>query len=121
MPLWDLFHFLRSYSLQVSRAAGTRDALQSFAEQFLEESAFNRLLVDATGRFCARTGLAAELVEPLFYTCWMHRGLKEAATLPPDRLDGGRYVSILRLAIKRRDSPGLRRLFSQGAANTLRT
>jgi SAM-dependent methyltransferase len=121
MPLWDLFHFLRSYSLQVSRAAGTRDPLQSFAEQFLEESAFNRLLVDATTRFCARTGLAAELVEPLFYTCWMHRGLKEAATLPPHRVDGGRYVSILRLALERRDSPGLRRLFSQGAANTLHT
>ena len=36
MPLWDLFHFLRSFGFQVSRAAGTRDPLRSFAEQFLE-------------------------------------------------------------------------------------
>jgi SAM-dependent methyltransferase len=114
MPLWDLFHFLRSYGLLVSRAAGTREALQSFAEQFLESSAVNRLLVDTTSRFCAQTGLAAGLVEPLFYTCWMHRGLKEAATLPPHRLEGGRYVSILRLAIERRDSPGLSALFAAG-------
>jgi Phosphotransferase enzyme family len=112
MPLWDLFHFVRSYGLLVSRAAGTREPLQSFTEHFLQRSAVNRLLVDATSRFCAETGLAAELVEPLFYTCWMHRGLKEAATLPPHRLESGRYVGFLRLAIARRDSPGLRALFS---------
>jgi SAM-dependent methyltransferase len=117
MPLWDLLHFLRSYGLLVSRAAGTREPLQSFTEQFLQRSAVNRLLVDATSRFLTQTGLAAELVEPLFYTCWMHRGLKEAATLPPKRLESGRYVGILRLAIERRESPGLRALFSTEPAN----
>jgi Phosphotransferase enzyme family len=119
MPLWDLFHFLRSFGFQVSRAGGTRDPLQSFAEQFLERSALNRLLVDSASRFRARTGLAAELVEPLFYICWMHRALKEAATLTPDQLDRGRYVGILRLALERRDSPGLRELFS-GEATSVR-
>ena len=112
MPLWDLFHFVRSYGLLVSRAAGTRAPLQSFTEHFLQRSAVNRLLVDATSRFCAQTGLAADRVEPLFYTCWMHRGLKEAATLPRHRLESGRYVGILRLAIERRESPGLSALFS---------
>jgi SAM-dependent methyltransferase len=121
MPLWDLFHFVRSYSLHVSRAGGTREPLQSFVEQFLEQSAVNRLLVDATSRFCARAGLAAEFVEPLFYTCWMHRGVKEAATLPPHQLESGRYVSILRLAIERRDSPGLRALFSREGTNVRQT
>jgi Phosphotransferase enzyme family len=119
MPLWDLFHFLRSFGLQVSRAAGTRDPLQSFAEQFLERSPLNRLLVDSVSRFQARTGLGAELVEPLFYICWMHRALKEAATLTPDQLDRGRYVGILRLALERGDAPGLRELFS-GEAKSVR-
>jgi hypothetical protein len=117
IPLWDLFHFLRSYGLLVSRAAGTREPLQSFTEHFLQRSSVNGLLVDATSRFCAQSGLAAELVEALFYTCWMHRGLKEAATLPPHRLESGRYVSILRLAIERRDSPGLSALFAAGPAS----
>jgi Phosphotransferase enzyme family/Methyltransferase domain len=121
MPLWDLFHFLRSYGLIVSRAAGTRDPLQSFTEQVLQRSAVNRLLVDATNRFVAGTGLAAELVEPLFYTCWMHRGVKEAATLPSHRLESGRYVSILRLAIERRDSPGLSALFATGPTSLRQT
>jgi hypothetical protein len=111
MPLWDLFHFLRSYGLQVSRRAGTRDPQKSFAQQFLERGGVHRLLVDATRLFRSRTGLAAELVEPLFYTCWIQRALKEAATLPPERLDRGRYIGILRLAIARRDAPGLRELF----------
>jgi hypothetical protein len=121
MPLWDLFHFLRSYGLLVSRAAGTRDPLQSFTEQFLQRSAVNRLLVDATSCFLAQTGLTAELVEPLFYTCWMHRGLKEAATLPSHRVESGRYVGILRLAIERHDSPGLSALFATGAASLRQT
>lgn len=112
MPLWDLFHFLRSYSLAVSRAAGRRDPQESFEEHWLEESAVSRVLVDATSRFCARAGLAPGLVEPLFYVCWMHRAVKEAATLPPDRLRSGRYVNILRLAVERRGAPTLGRLFS---------
>jgi hypothetical protein len=52
------------------------------------------------------------LVEPLFYTCWMHRALKEATRLQPDRLESGTYVRLLRLCVARRDAPGLRRLFS---------
>jgi hypothetical protein len=112
---------VRSYGLLVSRAAGTRAPLQSFAEHFLQRSAVNQLLVDATTRFCAETRLAENLVEPLFYTCWMHRGLKEAATLPPDRLESGRYVGILRLAIERHDSPGLCALFSPKPASVQQT
>jgi hypothetical protein len=115
MPLWDLFHFLRSYSFTISRAAGTRDALGSFSEQWLEDSDFSRLLAETTSRFCARTGLAPGLVEPLFYACWMHRALKEAATLPPGRLQGGRYVNLLRLAVERRKSHVLGRILSPSA------
>jgi hypothetical protein len=116
LPLWDLFHFLRSYGLAVSRAAGTRDRLRSFAEHHLNGSPLTEVLVAATRQVCTRTGLAPGLVEPLFFTCWMHRAFKEAATLPPDRLASGRYVNILRLALDRRESPGLQRLFSAAGA-----
>ena len=112
IPLWDLFHFLRSFGLVVSRAAGRHDPLGSFSDQILADSELSRLLAETTGRFCAQTGLAPSLVEPLFYLSWMHRALKEAARLPEDRLEHGRYVNILRLAIERRDSPGLQRLFT---------
>lgn len=112
MPLWDIFHFLRSFGLVVSRAAGRHDPLGSFSDQILADSEVSRLLAETTSRFCAQTGLASSLVEPLFYLSWMHRALKEAARLPADRLEQGRYVNLLRLAIERRDSPGLQRLFA---------
>jgi hypothetical protein len=112
MPLWDLFHFLRSYGLRVSQAAGTQDPMRSFGQQFLDDSQLGRLLARTTSRYCAETGLAREFVKPLFYVCWVHRALKEVTRLPPDRVNRGRYVNLLRLSIERRESPGLRRLFS---------
>jgi Phosphotransferase enzyme family len=112
MPLWDLFHFLRSYGLRVSQAAGTQEPMRSFEQQFLDDSQLGRLLARTTSRYCAETGLARELVKPLFYTCWMQRALKEVTRLHPDRVNRGRYVNLLGLSIERQESPGLRRLFS---------
>lgn len=112
MPLWDLFHFLRSYGLAVSRAAGTHDAMRSFEQQFLADSELGAFVVGATRSACAATGLSPRLVEPLFHLCWMHRAIKEAARLSPERVDKGRYVNLLRLGIEQREAPGLRRLFS---------
>jgi hypothetical protein len=115
MPLCDLFHFVRSYGIRVSRAAGTNDPMHSFDEQLLADSELGRLLVRTTSRFCAEAGLATELVAPLFYVCWMQRALKEVTRLHPRRLDRGRYVNLLRVSIERREAPGLRRLFALSA------
>jgi Phosphotransferase enzyme family len=112
MPLCDLFHFVRSYGVRVSRAAGTSDPMRSFDEQLLADSELGRLLGRTTSRFCAEAGLATELVGPLFYVCWMQRALKEVTRLDPGGLDRGRYVNLLRVSIERRDAPGLRRLFT---------
>ncbi|MGH3037150.1 MAG: aminoglycoside phosphotransferase family protein, partial [Gaiellaceae bacterium] len=111
MPLCDLFHFVRSYGVRVSRAAGTSDPMRSFDEQLLADSELGRLLARTTSRFCAEAGLATELVGPLFYVCWMQRALKEVTRLDPGGLDRGRYVNLLRVSIERCDAPGLRRLF----------
>lgn len=112
MPLWDLFYFVRSFGISVARKAGTRDSLKGFMQQFMAESTLTPLLIDATSRYCERSGLDPQLVEALFHTCWMHRALKEATRLPTDRLDQGHYVQLLRLCIAQRSAPTLRRLFS---------
>jgi SAM-dependent methyltransferase len=115
MPLWDLFHFLRSFGLAVSQKAGTRDPNESFADQVLATSGLNRLLVETVRRFCHATGFSTRLVEPLFYLCWVHRAVKEASRLTEEELQSGRYVNLLRVAVTRRDAPGLQRLFSPPA------
>ncbi len=112
MPLWDLFHFVRSFGLAVSQKAGRRDPGRSFADQILAESGVNGLLVETTNRFCAETGVSTRLVEPLFYLCWVHRAVKEASRLSRKELQSGRYFNLLRLAVVRRNAPGLHRLFS---------
>ncbi len=112
MPLWDLFYFLRSFGTWVSRSSGTTNSLKSFEQQFLIESALGPLLIDSVARYCERTGLSREMIEPLFYTCWLHRALKEATRLPLARLESGHYVNLLRLCIERRNTSALHRLFS---------
>lgn len=114
MPLWDLYYFLRSYCTWAARRNdGVRDTLAGFEAQFLGDGPFGQAVIAVTERYCQRVGLPREMVEPLFYTCWMHRALKQATSLPTNKLASGHYVNLLRLTIEEREnSPTLRRLFS---------
>ena len=112
MPLWDLFYFLRSYSVWVARTRGAGDGLTGLTQHFLAESPLTPLIVASTQRYCEQTGLSTSLVEPLFYTCWMHRALKEATRLAPAKLGNGHYMNLLRRCIEQRAAPTLTRLFS---------
>ncbi|HEU5099736.1 MAG TPA: phosphotransferase [Roseiflexaceae bacterium] len=103
MPLWDLFYFVRTYGSWAMRAGSSGDVMKGFVGQFLSASPFQQLLVDATERYRARVGVSVEFVEPLFYTCWMHRALKEATRLAAGNLDRGQYISVLRACIERQE------------------
>jgi hypothetical protein len=115
MPLWDLFYAARSIGIGVARATGPRSSLDAFAEQYLADGPLSRALADDVGRHCAQIDLDPALVGPLFFTCWMHRALKEAVRLEPHRLANGRYARLLRLCLQRRDAPGLTRLCGAAA------
>lgn len=108
MPLWDLFYFLRSYAVGAARAAGTADALAGFRRVFLRPSDLTGFLRDGAARGREACGLAPDLVEPLFFTCWMHRALKEATRTAPRDLDRAHYANLLALCHAERHSPALR-------------
>ena len=112
MPLWDLFYFLRSYCTWAASTQGVRNSLEGFERHFIQESPLSSLVMDAVRNYCERVNLPRDMVEPLFYTCWIHRSLKEATRLRMDRLERGHYVNLLRLAIDRRGAPRLQKLFS---------
>jgi hypothetical protein len=103
LPLLDLFYFLRSYCLDASRkeAAGG-DRLAAFARHFFGGSTFTPFMQQAVERYCERLGLRRDLAEPLMYTCWMHRALREATRLPSAKIEHGHYANLLRLCIDRR-------------------
>jgi hypothetical protein len=111
MPLWDLFYFVRTYGAWAMRAGSSGDIMKGFAGQFLSASPFQRLLIAATEHYQARVGVAPELVEPLFYSCWMHRALKESTRLTAGNLERGHYFSVLNACIEQRES--LAPLFSR--------
>lgn len=112
MPLWDLLHFLRSYVVSAARAAGQHNRLAAFAGQFIDPGGLSVVLVRAVRAYRDRLGLAAPVAEALFYTCWMHRALKQATMLAPERVDrDGHYAQLLRLCIQRREGPTLRQFF----------
>jgi hypothetical protein len=102
VPLWDLFYFMRSFGSWVFRRQGTHDTLASFERLYLSPSPFSALLTEATVRYCEQVGVDRHYVEPLFYTCWLHRALKESIRLPADSLEKGHYVKLLRLCISQR-------------------
>jgi hypothetical protein len=110
VPLWDLFYFLRSYGMQTSRSRGRRDWLEKSARPFLGEGALHDRFARAVRRAATASRLPAGLVEPLFFTCWMHRALKEATRLRGRGLAQGRYLGLLQLFVERRQEHGLRRL-----------
>lgn len=111
MPLWDLFDFVRSFGNWIGRVKGQRDGIAAYAGNFLEHTALSRLQANATARYCGNVGLDRALVEPLFYTCWMQRAVREAAwtSEPPEQ---GRYLRLIRLCIRHRNAEGLRWLFA---------
>jgi hypothetical protein len=110
-PLWDILYFFRSHAITVARKIGIRDRLRAFERAFVQVSELNQLLCAAVERYCAKVGLARSLVQPLFYTCWMHRSLKEAKALSEQTLHRGRYVRLLTRCINHYKAPGLVNLF----------
>lgn len=119
MPLWDLFYFMRSYSLEAARKRGLNRRLAAFTEQFLEDTPLSRLYIETIVRYCDRIGLDRNLIEPFFYTCWMHRSLKESMRLDPDNLGEGHFANLIWWCKERHDSPTLKRLFSLPAVPVL--
>lgn len=105
-PLWDLFDFIRSFGTWVGRVSGERSNAVIYESAFLTKSLLAGLQRNAVRDYCDRVGLQRELIEPLFYSCWMQRALREAAwTSKP--LANGTYIDLLRLCIRGRGSPGL--------------
>jgi SAM-dependent methyltransferase len=111
VPLWDLFYFFYTFGCWISRKKGQRDKVASFREHFLKASPLNAFIQEAAANYCREVGLEPKLMEPLFYTCWIHRALRQSILLPPERLQEGEAFRVLRESIRRHDAPGLSAIF----------
>lgn len=110
LPLWDLLYLFRSYAVATSRRAGTRDRLAAASRHLLDASPLGDQLVRAVERYRDQVGVPAGAVEALVYGCWVHRSLKEATRMAPDRLAEGQFVRLIRRMLKEPNAPTLGRL-----------
>ena len=117
LPLWDLFHLLRSVVLVLARSRIPRRRLRTLSDHFLADGRYSSLIVEAVHRYRERLGLPAELVEPLFTFCWIHRALKESARRRPDDLANGHYARFARRIVASPTAPTLRRLYGEGGSS----
>ena len=112
LPLWDVFYLFRSLVSRADRRAAFFRRRGRPLQRFLNDAGYGELLEATVRRYCERVGLTADLVEPLFYTCWMHRALKESTRLTPERLPTGASYRWLTGCMNGRDAPTLRRIFT---------
>lgn len=116
LPLFDLLYFFRSYAIASSRRAGTRDRLEAASRHLLDGSPLGDRLVATIDDYRRRIDLPVAAIEPLVYGCWIHRSLKEATRLAPERLHGGQFVRLIRRMLERPEAPVLTRLRDLGSA-----
>ncbi|HET7168343.1 MAG TPA: phosphotransferase [Candidatus Limnocylindrales bacterium] len=110
LPLWDLLYFLRSYAVATSRRSGVRDRLDAAARHLLDGSALSDRIVEIVAAYRDRVGVPGAAIEALIYGCWVHRSLKEASRMAPERLAEGQFVRLIRRMLARPDAPVLARL-----------
>lgn len=113
MPLWDLFYVLRSYAVGTSRAGGEHDLLRGLRAHFFTGSPLTPWIAAGIARGVAAAGVPADLVGALFYSCWMHRALKEATRLPAAAVDAGHYANLLRMCLDHDGDARLRSLLDE--------
>ena len=110
-PLWDLLTFVRSFAIWIARGRGQKDSTAGYSTVLLDDTPLSRLQTESIRRYVAAVELDRSFLEPLFYSCWMQRAVREAAwtSAPPER---GSYFRLLKLCIRRRNAPGLRWLIT---------
>ena len=112
MPLWDLFYFYRTWTSWIERKKGNSNPVENFAAHFFHYSPVMQHLKADIQAIVNAIHLDTALVSPLFYTCWMHRALKESMRLSPETLSGGTFVSILRACIAHQTDAALSQLIN---------
>jgi hypothetical protein len=93
VPLWDILYLVRSWGANRSALAGYRNRRDPL--EWLRHPSSRAVLTDSIAQAVEQLRLDRSVVVPLYHLCWLHRALKEATRLQPDRLADGTYVRLL--------------------------
>ncbi len=112
LPLWDLVHFQCSFGAWAARNEGARRRLDAAVRHLAAPSPLHARFTAQISDLARVIDLPRPMIGPLFYTCWMHRALKEATRRTPATLDRGLYRRLVGELIRRRDARALRQLLA---------
>lgn len=110
MPLWDLFHFLRTYVVWAGRRGMLTSRSAAITEHYLEGASLTDFLVGSVERYRRALQLDGSLIGPLFWTHLLVQALREAPRLDPSELQQGHQLKLLELLVAGRHSAVLRRI-----------
>ena len=99
IPLWDLFYFLRSFAVTVSRARGTEDSLAGIRRELFAASELTDVLGDATRRAREQIGVPVAPRTTLRHLLDASRG-EAGVPAQGSRLRRGHYHRLLTAAIE---------------------
>ena len=105
-PLWDLLYLVRSVAARFHGHRRRKLREMAIDRHLLRGSRLTSHLGRAIDRQASALEIDPSLVEPLMLTAWMHRAVKEASRLEPDRIGSSRYLRLLRRTIAARGSRG---------------
>jgi hypothetical protein len=112
LPLLDLVHLQFSFGSWAARRSGTPRRLAAAMRHFATPTALQARFTEEIADLSRAVDLPREMIEPMFFTAWMLRALKEATRRRPATLERGLYRRLLRELLARRDEPPLRRLLA---------
>ncbi len=105
-PLWDLIYLVRSVAARFHGHRRRRLREMAIDSHLLRGSRLTPHLARCIDRQALALEIDPALIEPLMLTAWMHRAVKEATRLPPDRVGSSRYLRLIRRTIEARGSRG---------------
>ena len=117
IPLWDLLYFLRSTSLLVSPNRPWQSRVARTRRDLVDGSPVGDLVATHVRAYAEAIGLDAEVVEPLFHLCWVHRAVKQARRLPAAERSRGTFHRLVLDGVEGRDQRGVRQITMRSDAS----
>ncbi len=117
LPLFDLLYFLRSACLTIAPPSPWESRRQALRRHLVGGSDVGDEIARHIRQYVDATGLDDLAIEPLYHFCWVHRAIKEARRLPPERRSRGGFHGMLVDGVTGRDRPGMRALTGRAATH----
>jgi hypothetical protein len=95
MPLWDLYHFARSWAIAGARFRRRRRRPHALLRSMMGDE----LTRSAVATYIDRLAIDPPLVGPIMTLCWAHRALREVTRLEAADREASHYLGLMEASL----------------------